>query len=403
MDVTLALGILLLTGLLGGTIALRLGMPSVTGYILLGLVAGPSMLGLVTTGASEALQPLNLIALGVVAMTIGGELKLGFFRRLAGQLVAPFVGEVILTFALVASGTALLTGSIPMGIVLGVVGMSTAPSAILSIIREEEQTPGPFSRSLLALVALDSLFCIIAFGVVMGLGPVWSGTSGGGLVWQSLANIGLSVGLGVVLGLGLAAASIWQLGDDKLLVLVLGSLSAAVGLGHSLGLSPLLIAMVAGAVIANLPTRAWRPFSALRKVELPVLISFLTLAGTRLDTAQLVQVGPLALAYMVLRVSGKVLGAYLGSVAARVPRSYRWNLGLGLTPQAGVAAGLAVFAEAHLPFAAGLTTLVLSAVIVLEILTPPLVRRALRTADRERNGALGDLHRDQGASISGSG
>ena len=376
MNTTLALGLLLVVGLLGGSLAVRGGMPSVTGYILLGLVIGPSFLGLITHEVIADLDFLRNMALAIVAMTIGGELRGTFFRRLGRELLPPFLGETILTFGLVAGGTILITGSLPMALILGVLATATAPAAIMSIIREEN-ADSPFSRSLMALVALDSLFCIVAFGIVVGLGGLWVEGVGVSLMApliEVLASLLLGLSLGGVLGL----ASMQPISDEKLLVLVLGLLLAVVGLGSSFGLSPLLIAMTAGIVIGNMPIRAWRPFWGLRTVEMPVLVAFLTLAGTYLDVSQITEIGVLAVVYIILRVIGKVVGGAGGVVLSTLPKRYRWNLGVALTPQAGVAVGLAVFAEAELPFAAGITTLVLSAVIVLEILTPPLVRKALK-------------------------
>ncbi len=376
MNTTLALGLLLVVGLLGGSLAVRGGMPSVTGYILLGLVIGPSFLGLITHEVIADLDFLRNMALAIVAMTIGGELRGTFFRRLGRELLPPFLGETILTFGLVAGGTILITGSLPMALILGVLATATAPAAIMSIIREEN-ADSPFSRSLMALVALDSLFCIVAFGIVVGLGGLWVEGVGVSLMApliEVLASLLLGLSLGGVLGL----ASMQPISDEKLLVLVLGLLLAVVGLGSSFGLSPLLIAMTAGIVIGNMPIRAWRPFWGLRTVEMPVLVAFLTLAGTYLDVSQITEIGALAVVYIILRAIGKVVGGAGGVVLSTLPKRYRWNLGVALTPQAGVAVGLAVFAEAELPFAAGITTLVLSAVIVLEILTPPLVRKALK-------------------------
>jgi len=46
MDPVLGIGLIMLVGFLGGRIAVRLGLPSLTGYIIFGLLLGRSRLRL---------------------------------------------------------------------------------------------------------------------------------------------------------------------------------------------------------------------------------------------------------------------------------------------------------------------------------------------------------------------
>ena len=80
--VTLNLGILLLTAFIGGQVANRLGLSRVTGYIVIGLVIGPSVLGFLSDAEVETLRPFNGLAIALIALTAGGELNL---RRLRGS------------------------------------------------------------------------------------------------------------------------------------------------------------------------------------------------------------------------------------------------------------------------------------------------------------------------------
>ncbi|MCK5430954.1 MAG: hypothetical protein KAI94_15870, partial [Anaerolineales bacterium] len=77
---------------------------------------------------------------------------------------------------------------------------------------------------------------------------------------------------------------------------------------------------------------------------------------------------------------GKYLGAWLGATAAKSPPNVRKWLGITLLPQAGVSIGLATSA-ANMPGLASIGTLLMSsifvAVIITEIIAPPLVRIAV--------------------------
>src|SRR5207248_9604231 len=81
---TLALGFLLLAAFVGGDLARRARLPRITGYLLVGFVAGP-WLGLVRRDEVDALRFIGDVALGVIALAAGAELALPSLRP---QLVA---------------------------------------------------------------------------------------------------------------------------------------------------------------------------------------------------------------------------------------------------------------------------------------------------------------------------
>ena len=58
---------------LGGHVAHRFGLPSVTGYLLIGIIIGPSVTGLIRKADLTALQPVNDFALGLIGLSIGGD------------------------------------------------------------------------------------------------------------------------------------------------------------------------------------------------------------------------------------------------------------------------------------------------------------------------------------------
>ena len=87
MNLVLALGLLLTAGIVGSLLFRRLGLPSVTGYIIVGVFLGPSITGVVSADTVAQLDILTSITLGVVAYLIGGSLRLDALRGL-GKSVA---------------------------------------------------------------------------------------------------------------------------------------------------------------------------------------------------------------------------------------------------------------------------------------------------------------------------
>ena len=81
MDALLSLAIILLTGLIFEKIIRLFKLPNVTGYLIGGLLIGPSVLNLVTEGQLESLSFVSSIALGFIAFSIGGAFKMSYFKR----------------------------------------------------------------------------------------------------------------------------------------------------------------------------------------------------------------------------------------------------------------------------------------------------------------------------------
>jgi len=138
--------------------------------------------------------------------------------------------------------------------------------------------------------------------------------------------------------------------------------------------------------VVNLTSHYRKFYQALHSIDTPILILFLTLAGAKLQLDILPAVGILGIAYIVARLSGKILGARLGAASCyllpaacqNISPLHRKYIGMALTPQAGVAIGLSLLAEQKLPLQAGVvSTLILGSIIFFELIGPVLVDRAL--------------------------
>jgi len=142
--------------------------------------------------------------------------------------------------------------------------------------------------------------------------------------------------------------------------------------------SVLVASMVMGAVIANLAKHHEYPFHAIEDIEWPFLVIFFVLAGASLDLGALMDAGLIGLAYIVLRVGGKILGAGAGAVICRADAATgRW-VGVALLPQAGVAVGIALVASNAFPdYRAVLLPIVIATTIIFEITGPIFTRMAV--------------------------
>lgn len=390
MNATLYIGIILLVGLIGGKITSKIKLPSVTGYILFGLLLGPSFTNIVTKDMIKSFQLVNELALGILALSIGLELHRLVFKKYGKNLFMLSIGEISITFICVSTLCYFAGVSIELAIILGVLAMTVSPSGVFAIIKEYRAS-GKFTSNLLALVAIDNLLCIIIFGITMavvqGLGD--SNLSGAVLYLNLIKEITLAVFFGLISGLAITFVMKKRPSNSNFLVLLLGIVLLNTGIANHLHLSPLLLNMTTGATVVNLVNRKMLISSTLDRVELPIFVLFLTLAGAKLDLSIVKSVGTVGAAYILGRLFGKIGGNFIASQFTTLDNTIKKNMGMALTPQAGVVIGLSIIAEQRLPSSNGVITgIVLTGVIFFEIVGPLLLKKSLENAGEINTNAV---------------
>ena len=80
-------------------------LPLITGFLVAGLLMGPDILGLLTRPAVESLYFVNQIALAVIALAAGNELRLKEYRDRFRSITWLTIGLVTTTFM---GGTAVM-------------------------------------------------------------------------------------------------------------------------------------------------------------------------------------------------------------------------------------------------------------------------------------------------------
>jgi Kef-type K+ transport system membrane component KefB/predicted transcriptional regulator len=395
--ILLIIGIALFAGTLGAQLFVRLKIPQVVGYIVIGLLIGKSMpWGFIGKDTIDALQPFSFFALGVIGFMIGGELHWEVFKKhgwqfmkilLAEGMVAAVVVGLAVSLAAMALGRP-PAESLALGLMLGAIASATAPAATVDVLWEYK-TRGVLTTTVFAIVALDDGLALLLFGVAASVATILTGRGEGDL----LATIGHTawhllgaVLLGAVAGFALNFI-LRRVRRDKGLVFILGFLALVLGVASKnvLDLDMILAAMSLGATLTNLaPRRSHMAFQIMEGFSMPIYVLFFVLVGAQLKVNA---VEPwmwwLAGAYVAGRTGGKFLGAWAGARWARSPASIRRYLGLTLFSQAGVAIGLSILASAR--FAASdmgnaIITIVTATTFIVQIIGPPCVKLAVRRA-----------------------
>ncbi len=395
MNIALGLSLALVGGFIGGRLVKLIKLPSITGYILVGLLMGPNGLGFITESmATEKLRLFADIALMLIAFGIGERLNITTLKRAGRSVLLIPLTEGLVTFGSVFFVTWFLGATVAQKVVasqgpasplvaaclLGAIAMATAPATTLAMVKELGAV-GPVARTLMACVAIDNALAIGAFALftqvfakgqaAAGMIQVPGGAIGviaGSLLWGAL----------VAWITHFALAFITREGDVQ--VVTFGALLLLGSLAEAVGLSGMLAGMTAGFVIVNHNRQDTRSFVEINKLESPIYVVFFVLAGAHLSIQTLWTSGALGLAFIVMRGLGKFYGARLGAVISSAEESVKRFLGGALLPQAGVAVGL-VFALEQNPafsaYAGWLTDIVLTGVALAELIGPPLVKRSL--------------------------
>ncbi|MDZ7836307.1 MAG: cation:proton antiporter [Alkalibacterium sp.] len=380
MTYSLYIAIILIAGMGGGKLASKVGLPTVSGYIIIGLLMGPSVLNFITSDVYHHLEFVNELALGMLAISVGTELHYRVFKAFGKNLVTISVGNAVLTVTLVTLVTWLLGLPIEYALILGTLGLTVSPAGVVEVVKDTK-AEGEMTQNVLGLVAFDNLIAILSFGMMVSFVQSMGnqGASGLALVGTVLTDVGLGILVGAVSGLFVSYFIRKQTSNEKMVPLLLAAILFNTGIAALYGLSPVLTNIVAGIFITNLTSRKVLVASILNRIELPIFIIFLTLAGAHIDITVVGRVGLAGLGYIAARAAGKYFGSLFFSQFTPLDKKIRKYVGLGLFPQAGIAIGLATIAERSLPQVSGaITGVILAGAVFFEIFGPMIVGRALK-------------------------
>ena len=400
MDNLFYIGLLLLIGYLAGMLSDRLRLPKISGYILVGITLSPSLTHLLPASFLSDTDTIVHFALSVIAFMIGGSLKFEKVKKLEKNILGVMIGESETAFVFVTLGLYLclpwfdlqnlaMEGSktyLLVSLFLGAISAATAPAAVLAVIHQY-RAKGPFTTTLLGVVATDDAMALINFTLVLSVASLIQGKSGGtGLMMlaEPFITIGGSLLLGVSVG-WLYARYLETIDvDSGLSIPTFGMLILMYVSSEHFALDGLLACMAFGITLINTTAKAEEIFRVIQEhFEEIIFVLFFIISGASVELGILADVWPVALLYVTFRIVGKVLGSRFGATVSDADSSVKKYVGMALIPQAGVAIGLSLTLYHHPDFGEiGLLVLntVIAATAINEIIGPVLLRTALHKA-----------------------
>lgn len=358
-------------------------MPNVTGYLLIGLLAGPYCLNLLSIDIIEKLSIIPEVALGFIAFSIGAEFKLSYLKKVGkAPLIIAFteaLGAVLLVdLVLIIAGY-----EVSFVLVLGAIAAATAPAATLMVVRQYK-AKGPVTNTLLPVVAIDDAAALILFGISVAISKAITSTGTTSIASTLLEPVIEIVGaliFGAILGVVIAFATKWFTGRGNRLSISIAMILLCISVCNMLGYSSLLACMAMSAVYVNLAKESNTVFELIDRFTPPIFMLFFFISGAELNLTILPAVGVIGILYIVFRVIGKVSGAAIGARISKSEPEVRKYLGYTLIPQAGVAIGLASVSMTVVPeYGQQIRTIVLCGTVIYELVGPLVTKLALKKA-----------------------
>ncbi len=387
-------GILIVTGLIFGKIAKYVKFPNVTGYLVGGLLIGPSILGIITKEAIESMTIVSNVALGFIAFSIGNELKVSYFKHVGTKPIVIAIFEalfgvvfvfiaVIIYFAI--TGQLNLT-NLRFTLVLSAIAAATAPAATLMVVRQYK-AKGTLTDTLMSVVALDDSVAIMLFGICIAIANILGNSNAVGtpIILQILApfwEIILSIGIGGIFGIIVTFACMWFTGRGNRISIVIAAIFLTMFLSTYFHGSALLACMALGGVFANTSKKYDEVNGLIYFITPPIFIMFFVLSGAELNLSLLLIVGFIGIIYVLSRVAGKIFGSWFGATITHSEPKIKKYLGFALVPQAGVAIGLSLIATQVLNPEMGsqIRTIILCATLIYELTGPIITKKTLQAA-----------------------
>ncbi|MEZ4609264.1 MAG: cation:proton antiporter [Caldilineaceae bacterium] len=391
----------------------RVHLPLISGFLFAGILAGPYVLGLISTELTENLRFVDEISLAVIAFAAGSELYLKELRSRMKSIAWVTVGNILVIPAVTIVAMLLLAETIPfmrdlprgatlgVALVTGSILVARSPSSAIAIVNELRAS-GPFTKTVLGVTMLTDVAVIVLFAISSSIADALFTHLALSIDFVALLllEFGLEVGIGYVLGLlladvlshhlprGIKIAAVLLVGYAVFMLAALVRDMSMRFLPAEIFLEPLLICMIASFWVTNYTDVRTEFLKLLHDIGPTVYIAFFTLTGASLALDVLARTWPIALALFGVRIVGIFAGSFLGGTVAGEPRRHNLLSWMAYITQAGVGLGLAKEVAVEFPeWGSAFATTVISAIVLSQLAGPPFFKWVINAVGEARTRA----------------
>ncbi|MBN2367822.1 cation:proton antiporter [Candidatus Woesearchaeota archaeon] len=358
--------------LIGALIATKTKQSALVGQILIGIVIGPSVLGLVTY--NEFVKQISELGIIILLFIVGLECKFKEVYTIKNILIAFFGASITWSFGFL---TGFIFGfSTLQSIFIGIAITSTSTAVVAGILRQTGKLRSELGKTIMGASAIDDIIGLLIFSLALRI-------SEGGMtpslilfkIFIALAFLVIFFMIGVKTSRYLTRMEYWGLrnGYPKIgfiFTLLLAFLFS--GVAELAGLSAIMGSFVAGLALEHIENKSFRMgaeyfeiiFGSIFFISLGILVDNLFGMMNNLG---------LIIVLILAAFFGKVFGCAIGCRLSSVPRKESKIIGVGLSPIGEIAAMAAMVALQRGIFDSNIYSSIIIVGITTSIISPGLI------------------------------
>jgi Trk K+ transport system NAD-binding subunit/Kef-type K+ transport system membrane component KefB len=381
----------------------KMKLPLITGFIILGVFAGPYVLNLIPKQAINQILFVNDIALAYIAFAAGAELYLKDLRSRLKSIAWNTFGQLAVTFILSAIVVYFVASNIPfmaelsarnrlaVSLLMATIFVARSPSSAIAIIHEM-RAKGPFTQTVMGVTVIKDVLVIILFAICVSISRnlVMDTVFDLKAIGLLLLELALSFALGLILGRIMHILLSFSINSYLKMGLILSLGYGVFAFAHwiqrysienfqmELFFEPLLICIIGSFSVTNYSRfRAEFQF-IIHRLGPYIYLAFFTLTGIMISLEVLAKVWLVALGLFFVRLISMIIGAYLGTTLAKDDPRHRSVGWMPYVTQAGVGLGLAIEVSAEFPaWGNEFATIIIAVIVLNQFVGPPLFKLAL--------------------------
>ena len=344
-----SISIILLFGLLAGTIFNKMKLPSLIGYVLIGIIISPYAFNLIDDSLLNISSDIRQIALVIILTRAGLSLNVKDLIKVGRPAILMcFVPATIEILGTIVLAPMLLNVSILeaalMGSVLAAVSPAVVVPRMIKLIEEGYGTNKSIPQLILAGTSVDDVFVIVVFTSLTSL------LTTGNISIISFINIPISILLGSLLGIITGYGLIifykkFHIRDSIKLLITLSIsfllLEIETQLKTILPISGLIAIMVLGMTIKlKYETLAIRLQTKYNKCWLCAEVFLFVLVGVTVNLKYIETAGLAAVCLILCALIFRMIGVFLSLLKTNLNNKERIFSMVAYTPKATVQAAI---------------------------------------------------------------
>lgn len=372
-----SIAVIIILGLLFGRILNTIKLPSLLGYILVGMIIGPHAMNLMDNSLIEIAAQLRQIALVIILTRAGLSLNINDLKKVGRPAILMcFVPACFEMLGVVLLAPKLLGVDVIEAAIIGSVIAAVSPAVIvprmIKLIEEGYGSKHSVPQLILAGASVDDVFVIVVFTAFTALGG--SGTFNA----LGFLQIPISIVLGIIGGIVVGVVLVYlfkkiHIRDTTKVLIVLSMSFLLLELQNRLeGIIPfsgLLAIMSLGIVIRRQYEKlAVRLQTKYNKLWVGAELILFVLVGATVDLKYAASAGAMAIIMVLIALMFRMLGVYICMLKTKLTSKERIFCMIAYTPKATVQAGIGA-----IPLAMGLSCgqIVLTIAVLSILITAP--------------------------------